>query len=120
MKFILLLTVLMLSLNVFSQNYDCNNLPKKFNTYNTALNIIKSSKFSYTDFSDSFNSSWIKSISYYSCDKKIGYLIVIARNGKSYIHQSVPFKLWEGLKLSKSKGSYYSTNLRGNYNLCLF
>lgn len=111
----ILILFLLINLSAFGQSYNCSNLPKKYNSYESAIKIIQSASFEYKDYSHQFSSSWIGSIAYFSCDKKSGYLIIRAHNGKSYIHQRVPINLWQGLKSAKSKGSYYSNNIRGNY-----
>lgn len=115
MKILILFLLLLINLNVFGQSYNCSNLPKKYNSYDSAIKIIQSASFEYKDYTNQFSSSWIGSIGYFSCDKKSGFLIVHAHDGKSYIHEGVPINLWRGLKSSKSKGSYYSNNIRGSY-----
>jgi len=111
----ILILFLLINLSAFGQSYNCSNLPKKYNSYDSAIKIIQSASFEYKDYTNNFKSSWINSIAYYSCDNKSGYLIILAHNGKSYIHQKVPINLWQGLKSAKSKGSYYSNNIKGSY-----
>jgi len=111
----ILILFLLINLSAFGQSYNCSNLPKKYNSYESAIKIIQSASFEYKDYSNQFTSSWINSIAYYSCDKKTGYLILHAHNGKSYIHQGVPINLWQGLKSANSKGRYYSNYIRGLY-----
>lgn len=111
----ILILFLLINLSAFGQSYNCSNLPKKYNSYESAIKIIQSASFEYKDYSNQFTSSWINSIAYYSCDKKTGYLILHTHNGKSYIHQGVPINLWQGLKSANSKGRYYSKYIRGSY-----
>ena len=111
----ILILFLLINLNAYGQSYNCSNLPKKYHSYDSAINIVQSASFEYKDYTNQFSSSWISSIGYFSCDKKSGFLIVHAHNGKSYIHNGVPIHVWRDFKSAKSKGSYYSNNIKGSY-----
>ncbi len=111
------LTILLFSITSFAQ--DCKDLPEYFNSYSEALNEVKSARFDYSASEDaSYNSSWIKSISFYSCDLESGYLIV-ETNSKEYIYGDVPIYIWYDFKEAESYGTYFNDEIDGYYQLQL-
>ncbi|MGY3052386.1 hypothetical protein ACVWYG_000576 [Pedobacter sp. UYEF25] len=115
-KSIFFLWLIYLPLFGFPQN--CNKLPKKFSTYKDAENRITSAKFNFTDNINTSTSSFVTSANFYSCDSKIGYLI-IGLKGRLYIHQKVPTELWINFKKASSFGSFYINYIRNKYPLHL-
>ena len=109
--------VIFISINSCDGN-NCKELPKSFNNYDHAKEIVLSSNFKLTDEADVSNSSWITSAKYYSCDGLLGFFIINTGN-RTYIHQDMPYEVWEKFKNSSSKGSFYSRNIRGNFRLKL-
>lgn len=98
-----------------AQVVDCKDLPDSFRTYESAIRAIESAKFVIKEYNESFTSSWIRSISYYSCDKKEGFLIIETHENRKYIHRNVPINKWKGFKAVKSKGRYYLNQIKGKY-----
>lgn len=96
----------------------CKQIPNSFSNYDQAKEIVLNSNFKITDKADVSGSSWITSAKYFSCDGLIGYFVIEIGN-KTYIHQDLPFEVWENFKNADSKGSFYSRNIRGNYQLKL-
>ena len=96
---------------------DCNALGK-FSSYEDAISKVKSASFNVTETLDAERSSWIKDVSYYSCDGLSGYLI-LKTSEKEYIHYGVPSKVWESFKGASSLGSFYDHFIRGRYGLVL-
>lgn len=116
---ILLFVFTCVVLNFYScNNSSCNELPTPFNNYEQALSEIKSTEFSVEDSVDTSRSSFIESASFYSCDSKVGYLIIGIRNTE-YIYQNVPISVWEDFKEADSFGRFYNENIKGNYQLIL-
>ncbi len=107
---ILFLTVLV------SCSQNCDTIPNSFTSYSKAINIVKRSSFSIEDTVRTSKSSWIKNASFYSCDGKIGFLIITTKKEK-YIFQNVPFYVWKNFKKADSFGIFYNQNIRGKYPL---
>lgn len=63
-------------------------------------------------------SSVVYGAEYCDAGRAQGYLIVNLR-GREYIHAGVPEGIWEEFRDAESMGSYYSSNLRGQYRLAL-
>lgn len=118
-KLIQYLFVIGVLLTLISCNtISCNELPTTFNNYEQALSEIKTTDFPFEDSVDTSRSSFIKSASFYSCDSKVGYLIIGIRNTE-YIYQNVPISVWEEFKEAESFGRFYNENIKGNYQLIL-
>ena len=116
MKHYLLLILVTLSLNACGLS--CNKLPSSFSSYSQATILVKKSSFKIKETANTSNSSWIKGAKYYSCNGKIGFLI-IKTNRKEYIHSNMPISKWKGLKNATSLGRYYNANIKGRYQLRL-
>lgn len=99
-------------------NTDCVSLPKKFESYDQAYTLISNAKFKFSDNIDTRNSSWIRSLKYFSCDNNFGFLWM-KTGGKTYIHQDVPFDLWLKLKEAESYGTFWNKHLKNRYPLAL-
>ena len=97
-------------------SYNCDTLPKTFNSYEQALSIVKSSSFKYKDMVDTKKSTWIREASYYSCDEKTGFFIFLT-DSKEYIHQNVPIEIWIEFKNADSYGKCYDLKIKGKYRL---
>jgi hypothetical protein len=117
MKKFILIIFLFISISAFGQA-DCSTLPKSFSSYSNAINQVKQAKFSYKDDISTSNSSWVTSANFYSCDGKIGYLIIGLKN-RLYLHQGMPISLWQRFKQASSFGSFYDANVRNRYKLNL-
>jgi len=115
-KIILILTIINLRATTTCMSQDCANLPSHFSTYSEATTKILNSKFSFTDHVNTEKSSWIKSASYFSCNRLTGYLIIILKN-KTYIHQGVPLTIWQSFIRASSYGEFYNNNLKHKYKL---
>ena len=115
--FFTLLLLSFFAINSFSQN-NCNQLPSSFSSYNEALNLVGSTKFSFVDYLNTSNSRVIQGAKYYSCDNRSGFLI-LGVNNLRYIHQNVPIYVWNNFKRATSFGSFYTTYIRNNYQLKL-
>lgn len=102
----------------FSCDNKCDEVPNSFSNYNQAKEIVLSSNFKLTDKADVSGSSWITSAKYLSCNGLSGFFVIETGN-RTYIHQNMPNEIWENFKNADSKGSFYSRNIRGNYQLKL-
>ena len=96
----------------------CDEIPNSFSNYDQAKEIVLSLNYKLTDKADVSGSSWITSAKYFSCDGLSGFFIIETGN-RTYIHQDMPCEVWENFKNADSKGSFYSRNIRGNYQLKL-
>lgn len=105
------------SLTGFAQT-NCIKLPSTFKSYSQATNIVKAAKFKIIETANTSKSTWVKSATYYSCDGKTGYLIIMLKS-KEYIHANLPYSIWKGFKNAASKGKYYDSNIRYKYRLNL-
>jgi hypothetical protein len=116
MKILIYCFFLILSISCSKSN--CNKINSNFTSYDSAIELVKSSDFSIEEKINT-DSSWINSIEYCSCDKLTGFLIVNTKKGKSYIHENVPIQLWYEFKNANSFGRFYNQNVKGNYFLSL-
>lgn len=105
-------------ITISSCGQNCKEIPNSFINYAQAKEIVLDSNFKFTDKADVSDSSWITSAKYFSCDGLNGFFIIKTK-GKTYIHQNMPYKMWKNFKQASSKGSYYSRNIKGNYQLKL-
>lgn len=99
---------------VISCGSNCNSLNKNFGSYAEAISTVRNTDFKIEEKVNT-DSSWIDSIEYYSCDGKIGYLILNTLEEQSYIHNGVPVEVWEQFKDASSYGRYYNSYIKGNY-----
>lgn len=97
---------------------DCSDIPKVFSSYQQAENLIGKSTFLYSDNVNTSKSSWIRGASFYSCDKEVGYFIVVT-DRQEYIHQDLPIQVWENFKSASSFGAFYNQNIKNRYQLKL-
>lgn len=114
-----LLTTILLFTFLSCTGQNCNTLPEKFTSYGQAKELVKKAEFGLKESADASDSKWILSITYYSCDKKTGFVIFYIKPGKEYIYQAVPIELWEQWKKSPSKGNFYSKHIKGRYKTVL-
>lgn len=118
MKILKTISILFFFILNISCGNNCAKLPNSFNDYDQATEIVLSSNFKKEDRADVSGSSWISSAKYLSCDGLTGYFIIETDN-RTYIHQSMPYEVWENFKSATSKGSFYSQSIKGNYQLKL-
>jgi len=97
----------------------CDKIPSNFHTYTEAISTIKSSNFKINESVNTDKSSWIRGLTFYSCDGQKGYLLV-KTDKEEYVHKDVPIEVWNKLKNATSFGSYYNQNLKHRFTLTLF
>ena len=97
---------------------DCTKLPEEFSSYQNAIKEIKSTSFEIEESIQTSKSSWIRNAAYYSCDEKVGFML-LKTDSKEYLYQNVPLKTWVGFKNASSFGTYYNKNIKHNYSLKL-
>jgi KTSC domain len=115
MKKIIALLVLF---TIVSCGNKCDEVPIRFSNYDQAKEVVLRLNYKLTDKADVSGSSWISSAKYFSCDGLSGFLVLETGN-RTYIHQDMPYEVWENFKNAESKGSFYSRHIRGNYQLKL-
>ena len=116
--FKLIILFLIISFSTSCSGQDCNTIDNNFSSYQSALKIIKSSKFKTSDNCDTSESSWIYSAKYFSCDEKTGFLLIETKS-KTYIHKEVPIEKWSEFKKAQSFGKYYNQNIKSRFQLIL-
>jgi len=94
---------------------NCQDLPESYTSYKDAIEAIKKADFTSIEYCGTSKSSWIRGASFYSCDG-YGYLILSTDN-KAYIHKGIPRYLWDEFKYAKSFGNFYSSRIKGKYQL---
>src|SRR5688572_23118953 len=99
------LVPLLILLQVSCSDQDCDKLPTFFPTYAEAKLQISKTRFAFFDTINTAESSWIRGAHYFSCDKKVGFMI-FKTDTKEYIHQNLPIEIWNGFKLAGSFGAY--------------
>ncbi|MFZ1790972.1 MAG: KTSC domain-containing protein [Saprospiraceae bacterium] len=112
------LFVLIIIVFVSCKNNSCEIEHKRFNTYENAVLIVRNSQFEYYDFITTNKSTWIDKAEYYSCDKKIGYLIIEV-DSRTYIHKDLPYQIWNDFKTANSFGAFYNKIIKGKFSLIL-
>ena len=105
-------------ITTYSCGNNCEEISNSFDNYNQAKEVVLSSNFKLAEDADVSGSSWISSAKYFSCDGLTGFFIIETDN-RTYIHQNMPYSVWENFKNANSKGSFYSKTIRGNYQLKL-
>lgn len=95
-----------------AQNCKDKNLQGK--SYREIIKVLKQTDFKvsekvYTD------SSWIKSIKFYSCNEITGFLILTSKQNKQYVHNKVPLNLWNQFKKANSYGRFYNTYIKKRF-----
>ena len=115
MKKLSLFVFILLSLNAAGQT-GCAGLPTAFRSYDDAVSTVRNFGFSFKDRVNTAKSSWIRGASYYSCDKRSGFLLISTDN-ETYIHANVPITVWYQFKSANSFGSFYSSKIRGRFQL---
>lgn len=96
--------------------YTCGDLPNSFSSYSVAVSLVRAATFPIEQSANTSRSSWIDGAEYYSCDGRTGYFILLT-NGRTYIHEGVPFSVWRGFKQAGSFGSFYNRELKGIYRM---
>ena len=102
-----------------SSNGQCNNLHSSFSSYQQAISTIQNTKFVLSDRLPAEKSSWIKTASYYSCNRISGYMIYTTDKGRQYIHSGLPINVWQAFKTASSSGSFYVRNIKNRYRFQL-
>jgi hypothetical protein len=104
-----------LFLSIFScKGQDCTEIELIGKNYKETLSEIRLTSFNLTEKLNT-NSSWIESIEYYSCDEVSGFLIMVTKKEKEYIHKGVTVNLWHRFKSANSFGRFYTSNIKGKY-----
>lgn len=96
---------------------DRNVIPTEKNTIEKdVISNKEKSTFTITESIIPKDKSWITSVSFYSRDNNLGYLIIQSKN-KTTIHQNVPKGIWTALKGAKSTNGYYNFYIKDKYSL---
>jgi hypothetical protein len=117
MKYLILFINLFVLITV-AQSQTCKKLPSNFNSYEEAVTKVRNATFKIEEEKNFDSDCWIIKASYYSCVGNSGYMIYITREQrKTYIHKNLPLWVWKEFINSSNPGSYYTRNIRGNYQL---
>lgn len=119
MKKMLLLIIGITALVACKSKTDCAELTGTYTTFEEARKDITKANYPIKKIQSTPESSWIKRIEFYSCNEKEGYLIIYTTRAEEYIHSHVPMTVWNEFSTSKSKGSYYNSNLINRYPFSL-
>lgn len=112
-------SLIFFTINAFAQSHkSCEKLPASFPSYESAKQQIRGAQFKINETIDTRKSSWIRGLSYLSCDGKSGFMIM-KTDSKSYIHQYVPLEIWNELKNAESFGAYYNENIKHRYRISI-
>jgi len=95
---------------------NCQDIPDVFSSYQQAKNLIEKIAFLYSDKVNASKSNWIRTASFYSCDKKSGFFI-ITTDKQEYTHQNMPIEIWNSFKSANSFGQFYNQNIKNRYQL---
>ncbi len=118
-RIFVLFLLIFFSVSTSAQSHkSCEELPASFPNYENAMQQIKVAEFKINETIDTRRSSWIRGLSYFSCDGKSGFMIM-KTDSKSYIHQNVPIDIWNEVKNAESFGSYYNDKIKHLYQLSI-
>lgn len=93
---------------------NCDQLPKKYSSYNEAVNAIKSTHFKIAETINTSKSSWVRGAAFYSCDGLTGFFI-LKTDKKEYLYSEVPINIWKEFKNADSFGSYYNSYIKHRF-----
>ncbi len=108
------IALIFVGLYLSEQKINCSNMPEDWITETEAIFCIENTAFKSKESIIAKESSWFKSAQYYSCDGKIGHLI-IKRHKNSVVHKNVPLSIWQGMKVAKSIQKFYDNFIRNRY-----
>lgn len=97
---------------------DCSGFKSSFSTYGEAIDYVRSAPFKIKK-EVPLTSSWLQSAEFYGCREGEGYLIIVLKTGREYIHKGVPSEVWEAFINAPSAGSYYDSHIKGRFRLTL-
>ncbi len=97
---------------------NCADLPRKFSSYEEAMDQVRSITFSIAEEQNTDESSWVRRAEFYSCNGATGYFI-LRTDDQDYIHADVPVQVWQGFKSASSFGTYYNANIKRRNRLAL-
>ncbi len=118
-QILVFLSLFLFTINAVAQSpKSCEKLPASFPSYESAMQQIKGAEFKIFETIDTRKSSWIRGLSYLSCDGKYGFMIMTT-DSKSYIHQNVPIDTWNDLKNADSFGTYYNEKIKHRYRISI-
>ncbi len=90
-------------------------IPNSFTSYEQAEDLLfEREDLIISEFKSTPNSSFVRDISFFSCDALQGALL-IGLNDELYFYSSVPTQVWHDFKNASSKGSFYNKNIKGVY-----
>jgi hypothetical protein len=98
------------------QSTNCDSLEIRAFSTDDAISIIKQSSFRYQQQFKISRTYGVMSASFFSCDGKLGYLIVKVEK-KDYIYIDVPKSKWTGLISSADINGFYDEEINGNYEV---
>lgn len=111
--------LILFTINSNAQSHrSCEKLPNSFPNHESATQQITSAEFKINETIDTRKSSWIRGLTFLSCDGKSGFMLMKTGN-KSYIHQNVPKEIWDELKSADSFGTYYNENIKHRYQISI-
>jgi len=111
---IILALIILSSFSVISKKWNCNTMPEQFDSQEQIQYVLNNTDFEYSDKFETLSVRGIKRSSFYSCDKKTGYLVVEFHN-RYMVYKNVDMKTWEEFRFSNSMESYFENKIKYKY-----
>lgn len=98
--------------------HSCHSFPKAFKTIEEAEIRLNAAECESLYDSASFSHGNLRHAAFYTCDKKMGYLILKWPNKKE-LYRNIPLQYWKNMRHSKSFESYFKQNVQFRFPLYL-
>jgi hypothetical protein len=118
MKFALLLSFSGLLLFSCYNYQSCHSFPKAFKTVEEAEYRLNTTECESFYDSTSFGLGNLKHAAFYTCDKKLGYLI-LTWQGKKQVYRNLPLQYWKNMRKANSFEAYFRQNVQFRFPVYL-
>ncbi|MEO1054572.1 MAG: hypothetical protein AAFX87_28330 [Bacteroidota bacterium] len=103
------------NLKIAPTNVNCDELPDSFANADEAVSLIEKGKYRYQQDFKISRVTGFQGGSFYSCDNKVGYLIVSVSNKKTAF-KDIPKAVWQSFMNSMDPQSFYEMKILSQYD----
>lgn len=96
----------------------CHYFPKAFKTVEEAEHRLHSTECESLYDSTSFHTGGIRHAAFYTCDKKLGFMI-LRLNDRKQLFRNVPLQFWKNMRKAKSFEAYFRLNVEHKFPVYL-
>lgn len=98
--------------------HPCHYFPKAFKTVEEAEHRLNTPECEALVDSVSFRQGQLRHAAFYSCDKKMGYLLLRFSDRKQ-VYRNIPQQYWRNMRKAKSFESYFRLNVEHRFPVYL-